>query len=778
MERIVYFIKKNLLSVVLLSSLIIVPSFSYHVRGQEISVDVDSYGQEFLGTGASCGLYIGHYLSMTEANQLKASEMLYKDLKMTYIKNYDKDYPWANPDYYDKITVAIKNAKKYNPAVEVTICVNNLPDHLEEGGLTDANKKGEHDNSIPGIMDSVANYYFHVCKGYYDREVTVDILELVNERGYDDGKVTDLYDKAATKFKEMINDPLINTTGVPMPKIAGPATWSAASPPKFINGWKAGRPNAWANVDIVTSHGYEKGCEENYQSTFDVAEGKLFIQSEQTGKLQTGEPAGVDVIAEQFPAGYPRFVTKAGIARHMMDFFNGGGNAFFCFLTNTHKYPHNAGLLATKWNGEPLENPIYYGFKHLSATHPIGSKKVKRDLVAFGENTAVAFRKEGENFVYVHFTNLFDTYEQVSIDFKTYGIKSVQVWSTDEQYDFEEVLNESYSSSVDKFVHIASPYSVHTLKVEIDPAGYTASTKQVQTLTFNAIDDKKTSDADFTLSASTTSDLDVQYTLLEGPAEISGNNIHLTGIGEVIIKAAQAGNEDYYEAAPKIQRFYVWPKDGTENVALNGSATVSSNKADYPGENAVDGDKTSNSSRWLNKNNEEYPHWIEVDFGEEKKIEAFAFWIGYTEYKKPVNTFDFEVWDGTDWKVVLSEPFTNNPVYLNAFPEETTSKIRLMMHDGDETIRMFELEVYEKLATTSSPSLNNLNTDIEVYPNPVTEMLHIKGLEKAEKVNIINLSGKSVYRGMVFDKINVSGFKEGLYFIEFESGKAKKFYKR
>ncbi|GAF04093.1 hypothetical protein [Saccharicrinis fermentans] len=69
-------------------------------------------------------------------------------------------------------------------------------------------------------------------------------------------------------------------------------------------------------------------------------------------------------------------VSDVAIARHMIDLFNIGGNVFLAFLTNSHKFPLKAGLFATTWNGKSVRNSIFYGFKHLSATHSLYSGRV------------------------------------------------------------------------------------------------------------------------------------------------------------------------------------------------------------------------------------------------------------------------------------------------------------------------------------------------------------------------------------------------------------------
>ena len=67
-----------------------------------------------------------------------------------------------------------------------------------------------------------------------------------------------------------------------------------------------------------------------------------------------------------------------------------------------------------------------------------------------------------------------------------------------------------------------------------------------QTISFAPLADKLTTDAAFTISATATSNLPVSYSIISGPATISGNTITLNGTaGTVIVQASQAGNIQY-----------------------------------------------------------------------------------------------------------------------------------------------------------------------------------------------------------------------------------------
>jgi len=98
--------------------------------------------------------------------------------------------------------------------------------------------------------------------------------------------------------------------------------------------------------------------------------------------------------------------------------------------------------------------------------------------------------------------------------------------------------------------------------VEDDEAAFTAgapgSGPQGQTITFAAIPNKVTTDAPFTISATATSGLPVSFSIVSGPATISGNTITLGGTtGTVTVRATQAGNALWNAATPVERSFTV-----------------------------------------------------------------------------------------------------------------------------------------------------------------------------------------------------------------------------
>lgn len=509
--------------------------------GANIVVNAEEYHQVFIGIGGAVSFY-NQYFSLSEADREAVLRLLAVDLNLKFAKNYVGDFPANDPSEFENSSTYWADLKRHNPDINFQLTVNNLPDHLEGSG-------DGHDPTIEGVLDSIANYYFKALEYYHNEGLTVLQLDVLNERGLSE-KTTDLFDIGIDKLKEIINDPSKNPAGVPMPQVCGPSTWSAASPPKWIEDWKLNRPNAWNNVDVVTTHGYQRGTLENYKAIFEVAEGKPFYNNEQTGKIQDDEGTGedaVDDLAKQFVQGEePDHIGDVSIAMRMSDVINAGGNAFFPFrLTNSNG--NNAALVGTK-DGSYEPSKIYYGVKHISSVQPDSSYRVSNSSVLTEDYRIVTFRKPGEDTVYVHVTNVWPETQKIKIAVgdgsAAFGIKSVVAWTSNEALEFEQVQNQQFDQSVNAIEFTITPHSVNSFKLALDPAGFQLLRK-AQSLTFPAIEDTQVGTS-VSLNATSDSELEIKYEVFSGAATIDDGVLTVTGEGEIAVRAYQEGNAEYF----------------------------------------------------------------------------------------------------------------------------------------------------------------------------------------------------------------------------------------
>lgn len=81
--------------------------------------------------------------------------------------------------------------------------------------------------------------------------------------------------------------------------------------------------------------------------------------------------------------------------------------------------------------------------------------------------------------------------------------------------------------------------------------------KANQTISFAPLATKAYGSGAFNVAATATSRLPVRFTIVSGPARISGNTITPIGVGTVVVRASQAGNGNYNVAAPVDRPFTV-----------------------------------------------------------------------------------------------------------------------------------------------------------------------------------------------------------------------------
>jgi len=99
-----------------------------------------------------------------------------------------------------------------------------------------------------------------------------------------------------------------------------------------------------------------------------------------------------------------------------------------------------------------------------------------------------------------------------------------------------------------------------------------SSAVTTQTITFGALTNTTYGAAAFNLNATASSGLPVTFSIISGPATISGNTLTITGAGTVVVEANQSGNL-VYASAPPVDRSFVVSKAGLTVTANSASRT-------------------------------------------------------------------------------------------------------------------------------------------------------------------------------------------------------------
>ncbi|WP_194842452.1 discoidin domain-containing protein [Endozoicomonas sp. OPT23] len=131
-------------------------------------------------------------------------------------------------------------------------------------------------------------------------------------------------------------------------------------------------------------------------------------------------------------------------------------------------------------------------------------------------------------------------------------------------------------------------------------------------------------------------------------------------------------------------------KAASVNLALNKTATAtSSHNSTYVASNAVDGDTSSNSSRWISTNDNQSDS-IEVDLGSLKSISQIKFWTGWNN-SGALSSYQLDYWNGSAWVNLFDEQNNSSEQVDKTFAAVSASKVRLSSNDW---IKLYELEVY------------------------------------------------------------------------------------
>lgn len=327
------------------------------------------------------------------------------------------------------------------------------------------------------------------------------------------------------------------------------------------------------------------------------------------------------------------------------------------------------------------------------------------------------------------------------------------------------------ASQAGNFNYNAAPDVTQTFTVD----------KASQAINFAAISDKTIGDAPFSITATTTSPLPIAYSIVSGPATVSGNTITLTGTGTVTVQASQAGNFNYKAALAVNRTFMVASRT---NLALNKSVTVSSQETGNEGPKAVDGNTVN---RWSARS---WPEWIKVDLGGVfaiSKTEIVPFENRAYQYKIEIST------DGTTFSPLVDRTtnttggalLTDNFTIVNArFVKLTVigasgytggwvsiNEFRVFGRStstsGISAVPFFESALFTKEALVASTLL---------YPNPATNKVtlsHYCAVSENVKISIIDMAGtvrfSKVYTVLAgkndFD-LNIENLSSGIYFIK------------
>ncbi|WP_158859594.1 T9SS type A sorting domain-containing protein [Lunatibacter salilacus] len=293
---------------------------------------------------------------------------------------------------------------------------------------------------------------------------------------------------------------------------------------------------------------------QTYISTFPYSEG--FESSEQL-------PAGWHYANPTFPYITPSTEFSTGIVNQLstvrleggvgVSNVIGGRNANRSGQRGLFLGKRAGGVLGTtaadlKLNLKNAENVIlkFWVYSNYEKLHP-------QDGIYLSNDGGIKFQKIYD----FNFTSRQISWHQLELDISTLAADKNLTLTEKSVLRFQQYDNGSFGSNS----------TTTRAGIFIDDVEMSATSRSIQTIEFPNISAKTFGDAAFDLTATTDSGLPIAYSIVSGPATVSGNRLTITGAGTVVVKAEQVGNNEYEPAVPVEKSFVVSKANQTINFA-------------------------------------------------------------------------------------------------------------------------------------------------------------------------------------------------------------------
>ncbi len=297
--------------------------------------------------------------------------------------------------------------------------------------------------------------------------------------------------------------------------------------------------------------------------------------------------------------------------------------------------------------------------------------------------------------------------------------------------------------------------------------------KTDQTITFNEITDKAYGDV-INLTASSTSGLTVSFTVIEGPAQVTGSSLSITGLGNIMIRASQGGNS-IFNPAISVERTFNAQKAtltvtadnksktfGDPNPALTMSFQGFVNDDD---ENGVTIPSIGTTAS-IASDAGEYDITLT---GGSAALYQLTLVKGVLTVEKADATITFanltQDADGTEKFPVI----TTDPEGL-AFSVTYNGASTPPIDAGDYEVIVTISDTNYQGQASETFSLNSLlfasmeEFGISVFPNPTQEYLQLKGVNHG-LLSLLDMSGKAIWSGKIKPMISLKEVPAGNYVL-------------
>ncbi|WP_187263307.1 MBG domain-containing protein [Pontibacter beigongshangensis] len=320
--------------------------------------------------------------------------------------------------------------------------------------------------------------------------------------------------------------------------------------------------------------------------------------------------------------------------------------------------------------------------------------------------------------------------------------------------------------------------------------------KAPQQLTFGAPANKQYGDAPFALSASGTgADTDIRFSIVSGPATLSGHTLTITGAGVVTVSATKAGDANY-NAAPAVERSFTVSKkeltaqaDDKQRVFGQENPTLSLTYSGFViGDKATDLSKAPSATTTATTASRVGTYPILVAGGEDENY-SFAYVPGTLTITKAAAVITLSGLEQPHTGAPIRVSYATTPAGLEVLVTYNGSTQAPVAAGEYAVLAVITNENYAGQASgtlkvmtpTSAVAAIPATPEVMLYPNPTTNgQVIISGIGERQPVQVLvhDITGRVVWRGQL--QPNATGdltlnldaqLRPGQYFVQLRTNK-------
>lgn len=326
--------------------------------------------------------------------------------------------------------------------------------------------------------------------------------------------------------------------------------------------------------------------------------------------------------------------------------------------------------------------------------------------------------------------------------------------------------------------------------------------REAQTISFSELANVTYGAAAITLSASSSSSLPVEISLISGPGELNGQSLTIIGAGAIVLEATQAGDDNFLPAAA-VRRTLTVDKAPLNITADDQTITFGGTAPELT--YSISGLTNGDTEQDLNANIS-----LSLSAGSESPLNAGSYDIMVSasiQSELPGN-YEITTTNGTltvakaDQVITLS-PIEDQLIDAPAFDVVASVDSSLPLTysvtgpatisgqtitlDGTPgtvvvTVSQEGTANFNSAEATEEFEVNAITTvgenfndgEVSIYPNPVQDQIHLSGKTSFDQFRIISADGKVHQQDSIHQNvIDISLLKSGVYLLELSDSKSK-----